>query len=451
MLRLRVSIVGIEPEIWRTIDVDESLSLAQLSDVLQVVFHWENVYLRRFTDDDPWVIRNGIPRVDGPVRAWGDPSRDYAIDGMQHYAGATVGEAMQHGGPLWYLYDESDEWVHFIEQLTRYDTAPEHAPAELIAGERRAPFDDCGGVGHHEKLATALANPSHPDHLAGVTWAARSAGRWGVVDPECPDLAGARAELARLFMPPSHDMSGLVGISRLTAGSPLVGLAAMLPVSARSNLRRHLHRDQIFPEPTLADSDEIARLVAPYQWLLDRVGFDGLRLTKAGWMPPAIVHDGMATLGWRYRGGGSYREELTPSIRTLRVSAERLNLVRAVRGRLIVGAATWEAIGRPAILATRIARMLLRQEMLDVRRKAGTLLTLGLADGGITVRSDAERHVVGALTEIGYADGECRPLQPKRFGALVAPVLDVLGTLGLWRTPAPPDDALRALARLALW
>jgi hypothetical protein len=40
ILRLRVSIVGIEPEIWRTIDVDDSLSLAELHMVLQVAFNW---------------------------------------------------------------------------------------------------------------------------------------------------------------------------------------------------------------------------------------------------------------------------------------------------------------------------------------------------------------------------------------------------------------------------
>jgi hypothetical protein len=37
------------------------------------------------------------------------------------------------------------------------------------------------------------------------------------------------------------------------------------------------------------DADTAARMVRPYAWLLDRVGADGIRLTGAGYLPPAHV------------------------------------------------------------------------------------------------------------------------------------------------------------------
>ena len=48
ILRLRVSIVDIEAEIWHTMDVDDSLTLVQLHMVLQAAFTWFDSYLHRF-------------------------------------------------------------------------------------------------------------------------------------------------------------------------------------------------------------------------------------------------------------------------------------------------------------------------------------------------------------------------------------------------------------------
>ena len=38
-------------------------------------------------------------------------------------------------------------------------------------------------------------------------------------------------------------------------------------------------------------------VVAPYRWLLDRVG-DGVKLTQAGYLPPTVVEAAMTKLGW---------------------------------------------------------------------------------------------------------------------------------------------------------
>jgi hypothetical protein len=74
--------------------------------------------------------------------------------------------------------------------------------------------------------------------------------------------------------------------------------------------------------------------VEPYRWLLQRLG-DGLKLTAAGWLPPAVVVETMQRFGWdaEWIGKGN-REDLTPPVAELRVTARLLGLVRVYRGEL---------------------------------------------------------------------------------------------------------------------
>ncbi|MBN9187419.1 MAG: hypothetical protein J0I62_02820, partial [Microbacterium sp.] len=153
--------------------------------------------------------------------------------------------------------------------------------------------------------------------------------------------------------------------------------------------------------------------------------------------------------------GEANREDLTYPMRHLRASAERLRLVRKVTGRLVLTTRTGRALGRPGALADEIAHGLLRQRMTEGQRAAGPIFVLGLADGTITSRRDAERTVVETLTALGYVDREGRDIDVRSFSGLVDPVLDVLRTLGLWRVngrsrDVPPSAGVRAIARRAL-
>ncbi len=458
MLRLRASIVGIEPEIWRTIDVDERLTLAQLHMVLQVAFNWFDSHLHRFSDEDPWARSNGIPRIGRQPRTWVDAwsLAEMEIEGEEDEADTTVGEAMQHDGPLWYVYDAGDNWLHRIDLIDR-DVARAGEPlAQLIRGERRAPFEDSGGSAGYQEIADILADPTHPARGSTKEWIRTAVGPWGADDLEDADLDGARAELALLFGPAGTELSGLMDAATgVAADSPIATFAADLAVPLRSNLRRHLRRSGLLAPRQLCDED-VADAVKPYAWLIERIGVDGLTLTKAGWMPPAVVLDGMTTLGWRDEWiGEANREDLTYPLRALRSSAEQLRLIRRVKGRLELVSRTRPAIGRPALLAEQIARMLLRQRMTDGQRVASTIFAIGLADGSITTRRDAEHEVLGTLSELGYVDPQGRELDQRWFSSLTEPVLDVLEPLGLWRSDGrrrniPPTGALRAVAGLAL-
>jgi hypothetical protein len=50
-------------------------------------------------------------------------------------------------------------------------------------------------------------------------------------------------------------------------------------------------------EPVLVDAETAACMVRPYSWFLDRVATEGIKLTSAGYLPPADVEAASAGLG----------------------------------------------------------------------------------------------------------------------------------------------------------
>jgi hypothetical protein len=88
--------------------------------------------------------------------------------------------------------------------------------------------------------------------------------------------------------------------------------------------------------PVMVEASEAAAAVRPYAWLLDRLGADGVRLTSAGHLPPAVVTEAMDALGDRERWfGAANREYHTRPVLELRESARRFGLVRKHRGVLL--------------------------------------------------------------------------------------------------------------------
>lgn len=456
IIRLRVAIVGSDPEIWRTIDIDESLSLDQLHHVLQAAFGWQEMHLHQFSETDPHDFARGLPRIGRKPRLW--VARwslfEDAPEHAEDEAETTAREAFQLGGPIWYEYDFGDGWVHVIELIDRDVSRLGEGRATVVSGERRGPFEDSGGIdGYEEKLAI-IADPAHPEHPSILEWARSIVGPWGAMDPDAVDLEGAQGEIDMFFSPREPDGSGLVDTrTGVTVDSPIAVFAGGLPVPTRVNLRRHLFSSGVLRSSPV--SEQVARdLMRPFSWLLEKIGSEGIRLSSAGWMPPAVVLQGMTDLGWREEWiGTANREELTQPIRNLRAGAERLRLIRRTQGRLVLVARTRAVVADPALLYTEVARMLLRQRQTDVERLAGTLLVLGLADGSISARSDAATVVMEGLARFGVVEADGIPVRALWFRELTDPVLTVFEALGgPWtgRWDAPASEDMRAFARAAL-
>jgi hypothetical protein len=202
--------------------------------------------------------------------------------------------------------------------------------------------------------------------------------------------------------------------------------------------------DEALPEPR-------HDVVEPYRWFLDRLG-DGVRLTAAGYLPPALVSETMRTLGWDadWIGAGN-REDLTLPVAELRETARRLGLVRVYRNELRPTADGKRLRDDPVGLWWHLAaRLPLTTE--QPAEQAGLLWLLGVAAG----RPHAEDVVAAGLGRIGYVSAAtgAAPDRHTAFAQIRDTTWTVFARLGLvpsrrHRDQPPAPDAV-ALARAAL-
>ena len=147
--RVRVALDGVEPEVWRLIEVRSDMRLATLHPVMQAAMGWTGTHLHQFDAGD---------RPDGP-----GPERYLTAEDLAEgdtgvpEADARLDELLQDPGDrLVYTYDFGDDWRHTLTLdgvLPRDSGAP---AARCVDGAGACPTEDCGGPGSYaDLLATA--------------------------------------------------------------------------------------------------------------------------------------------------------------------------------------------------------------------------------------------------------------------------------------------------------
>lgn len=188
--------------------------------------------------------------------------------------------------------------------------------------------------------------------------------------------------------------------------------------------------------------------------VLERVGDDGISLTKAGYRPPAHVEAAFTELSLdeEWVGSGN-REEHTLPVWHLRDSATRLGLLRKHRGRLLATARGRTARDDPTALWHHLAERLPGRRD-DAEHDAGLLFLLAVAAGE---PGDDRAALVGGLLEgTGWRHADRTSLNDMTVSRLVWPTWMVLRRLGaLVRTGGAltsdePTPEGRAVARAAL-
>ena len=145
---LEVSLVGLEPRVWRQIRVPGHYSLGDLHQVLLVLMDWSGGHLHEFVVDE---------------RRFADPM-DTDDSACEHEELVELDElGLAAGSHFSYLYDFGDSWEHSI-RVTRVVAAsafppPERAAVVCTSGENAAPPEDCGGVPGYSRLVELLARP----------------------------------------------------------------------------------------------------------------------------------------------------------------------------------------------------------------------------------------------------------------------------------------------------
>ncbi|MCY0905018.1 plasmid pRiA4b ORF-3 family protein [Arthrobacter sp. H14-L1] len=299
-LELRISLDGIAPPIWRSIRVPENIELAQLHRVIQLAFGWEDRHLHQFTagtgPDTQRILSDEETAREIGVEAETGVSLTSVLETAAGSGSAgSAAAAGTQAGTLAYEYDFGDSWDHTITVTGR--CLLQDGQAVCTSGDRRGPVEDSGGIGGYTQLCEVLANPRHPQYEDLADWYAGAASTIGTgdaapFDAEAFDIDAVNAKLARFTL-------------LRNAGPPT--------------------------------ETELAAVVRPVRWLLQRAGTDGLELTAAGYLKPAVVRTAVAELGWQERCYGSVnREDQAIPVMALRENCQHWKLLRKAKGRLVL-------------------------------------------------------------------------------------------------------------------
>ena len=147
-LQLKVKLLGFRPSIWRRVLVPGNFNLAQLHNVIQEVFGWEDYHLHAFNIEG---VEFGLP----------DP------DGWTEYQSERITLAKLNLPPktkFRYEYDFGDSWIH---EITVEKIVVPQEPLKVpicLAGKRACPPEDSGGPWGFQDMLEAACNPKHHDH-----------------------------------------------------------------------------------------------------------------------------------------------------------------------------------------------------------------------------------------------------------------------------------------------
>jgi Plasmid pRiA4b ORF-3-like protein len=155
---LKLTLTGIDPPIWRRIQVSSSLKLCCLHSAFQVVMGWTDSHLHQFERDGKnW----GVPQ-------WDEFDDLDLIDESRTHLGSVL---RAEGDSVTYLYDFGDSWQHevVLEKIQSVEAVLPHPVC--LGGERRCPPEDVGGVHGYQEFLDVLLNPKHEQYEQLVRWA----------------------------------------------------------------------------------------------------------------------------------------------------------------------------------------------------------------------------------------------------------------------------------------
>jgi hypothetical protein len=131
--RVKVSLYGAKPPIWRRLEVPSAMTLDLLHEVLQIAFDWDGFHLHQF--------ETVCGEFSDPQRSddsWSE-SGDEAAAALAQVAGTEAAKVV-------YIYDFGDDWRHDIVVEKIAPAEPGIAYPRCTGGKCIAPEEDSGGI-----------------------------------------------------------------------------------------------------------------------------------------------------------------------------------------------------------------------------------------------------------------------------------------------------------------
>jgi len=180
-----VSLVGIEPRIWRRFLLADAATFLDLHGAVQDAMGWEEEHLYDFRDSGG---KKAIARCDHAEQF---DDRDVPTADKLKLAGYFT----EVGKVCGYTYDFGDNWKHsvtlkgVVEDSTKFRR-------RLLDGARACPLEDCGGTWGYEDCCRVRSMSDVDIENLGdegeeMAWRKEWIGDW---DPEVFDLAAVKTE-----------------------------------------------------------------------------------------------------------------------------------------------------------------------------------------------------------------------------------------------------------------
>jgi hypothetical protein len=134
--RVKVTLHGSKPPIWRRLELPSTMTLARLHDVLQMAFDWYGYHLHTF---------------ETVCGEFGDPQHNDELIERQDEGTVTIAQvAAAQKEKVVYVYDFGDDWRHAIVVEAILPAVPGVAYPRCTAGRRESPPEGCGGIWAYE-------------------------------------------------------------------------------------------------------------------------------------------------------------------------------------------------------------------------------------------------------------------------------------------------------------
>ncbi len=159
--QFRVELMGIEPLLWRQIEVPSSYTFWDLHVAIQDSMGWLDYHLHSFGLLPPRKKKQiliGIPDDefdDNTLAGWEIPLTQFFKD---------------PGDEATYDYDFGDGWHHRIILEGIFIQHEGKKYPNCISGERACPPEDCGGITGYYNLIEIIKNKDHEEYEDMVSW-----------------------------------------------------------------------------------------------------------------------------------------------------------------------------------------------------------------------------------------------------------------------------------------
>lgn len=423
--RVRLDLRGAKPPVWRRLELAGDLTLPRVHEVIQAAMGWYDCHLHRFRTGG----YHGSPHF---VTSF---DLDEGADGVLE-DGVRLDQLLaEKGDRLWYEYDFGDGWDHRLVVEELLDEPP--PTARCIAGRMACPPEDCGGLGGYWELAEWVRSGYDDALLPGVFDNAAQAQEWLPLNWH-PDRFDVEETNAALTVATAEPVAVTGGLAELVGELELRG----------NRLLREVLGRPLSHESTEVAEAEASRLTETYRVFLDVIG-DGVTLTGAGYLPPAVVERFAVRSGiTEWWIGKANREDLTHPVAEVRNTARALGLVNIRKGRLSPTATAIRTHQDPSGLWRHIVSRL-PLGVKDSDRQAGWLALAVVGSGAPAERWRPE--ISELLFALGWRSGHDRYPAPPAD----SPTLDVLKHLAGfarngWGPTSGIDLAVSATARAAV-